>query len=90
MVKIFNDSGRKITVNSNFIQADFLDVTYNLIAGKFSPFRNPNNKPIYINTKTNHSPNITKQTADSGTVLTCQVSLVQLVTDKNLEVLNKA
>ena len=74
MVKIFKYSGQKTTVNSNFIRAYFLDVTYNLIAGKFLPFKNPNDKPIYINTKINHSSNITKQTADSDTVSIYQVS----------------
>ena len=64
MVKIFNDSGLKITVNSNFIQADFLDVIFNLRAGKLLPFEKPNDKPIYINTNSNHSPYITIQTAD--------------------------
>ena len=61
---------KRLQLISNFIQADFLDVAYNLIAGKFLPFKNPNDIPIYINTKTNHLPNMTKQTADSDTVST--------------------
>ena len=38
----------------------FLDVTLNLSDGSFSPYRKPNDESLYINSMSNHSPNIIK------------------------------
>ena len=59
--KIFNDLGFKITSQSNLKIVDFLDVTLNLNTGKHEPYRKPNDKPLYINKKSNHPPNIIKK-----------------------------
>ena len=40
---------------------DFLDVTFNLKNENYSPFRKPNNDPLYINPLSNHSKNIIKE-----------------------------
>ena len=58
---IFQNNGLKITTESNLLQTDFLDITLNLIAGKYWPYRKPGNIPLYINAKSNHPPNIKKQ-----------------------------
>ena len=54
--KIFQNNGLKITTESNLLQTDFLDITLNLITGKYWPYR----KPLYINAKSNHLSNIKK------------------------------
>lgn len=41
-------------------QTDFLDVTFDLVSGKFWSFQKPNIDPLYINAKSNHPPTIIK------------------------------
>ena len=43
---------------------DFLDVTFNLVTGKFFPFRKPNSQPLYINKKSHHPPTILRDLPD--------------------------
>ena len=57
----FEDVELKITVQSNIKVVDHLDITLNLSNGKFYPYRKPNDKPLYINTRSNHPPSIIKQ-----------------------------
>ena len=61
ITKIFKDEGLNITVEANIDIVNFLDVTLNIKTQKFSPFQKPNNTPQYINTKSNHPPNIIKE-----------------------------
>ena len=58
--KIFQQHNLKVIADTNLIQTDFLDVVLNLNTGKFSPFRKPNDNPLYINIRSNHPPTITK------------------------------
>ena len=58
---IFQNNGLKITTESNLLQTDFLDITLNLITGKYWPYCKPGDIPFYINAKSNHPPNIKKQ-----------------------------
>ena len=37
-----------------------MDVNFDLPNNKYFPYRKPNNKPLYINTNSNHPPTITK------------------------------
>ena len=60
IISLFKSEGLNITIDTNLNEADFLDVTFNLETGKFFPYRKPNNKPLYINAKSNHSPTIIK------------------------------
>ena len=39
---------------------DFLDVTFDLPSGKYWPYRKSNNKPLYVNAKSNHPPVVIK------------------------------
>ena len=47
VISIFKNEGLSITIEKNIIETDFLDVTLNLLTGKYSPFRKVNNKPLY-------------------------------------------
>ena len=40
---------------------DFIDVELNLATGKFKPYRNPIDSPVYINANSNHPKTITDQ-----------------------------
>ena len=55
---IFNQFGLKITIEANMKIINFLDVTLNLSTGKYQPYSKPNNVPLYVNSKSNHPPNI--------------------------------
>ena len=60
ITKFFTNLGLRITIKTNLKLVVFLDVTLNLSNGTYSPFRKPNDHPLYINTKSNHPPTITK------------------------------
>ena len=46
LFQIFKSCDLKITVDCNLAQADFLDVTLNLVSENFWPYRKPNNKQV--------------------------------------------
>jgi len=50
----FKSEGLNITIETNLTNTDFLNVNFDLSTGKYSPYRKPNNKPLYINNKSNH------------------------------------
>ena len=50
-----------MTVEPRLTCTDFLDVNRDLATGKFWPFRKQNSELLYINTKSNHPPNVIKQ-----------------------------
>ena len=48
IISLFKDEGLSITIDTNLIETDFLDVSFNLDTGKYFPFKKSNNKPLYI------------------------------------------
>ena len=60
IIVLFKEEGLTITIDTNLIEIDFLDVTFNLATGKFFQFRKPNKVPLYINVKSNHPSAIIK------------------------------
>ena len=58
---IFKKHGLNITAETNKKVTHFLDVTFDLTTGKYSPYNKPNNIPSYIHTQSNHPPCIIKQ-----------------------------
>ena len=61
IIAIFQNEGLKITIDTNLTTTDFLDVTLDLNTGKYYPYRKPNDRPLYVNTDSNHPPTILKQ-----------------------------
>ena len=59
IIKIFKNIGFQIDININLKIVDFLDVTFNLDENK--PYEKPNDTLLYINTESNHPPEIIKQ-----------------------------
>ena len=61
IIGYFKEEGLTITIDTNPIETEFLDVTFNLATGKFFfPFRKTDNIPLHINVKSNHPPRIIK------------------------------
>ena len=58
LTKHFESLGLRITIQTNLKIANFLDLTLDLIGGKYYPFRKPNNDPTYIHTLSNHPPSV--------------------------------
>ena len=61
ITKIFKDNGFSITIDMNLLKVNYLDTSMDMSTGKYQPYRKPNDKPLYINCKSNHPPNIIKQ-----------------------------
>ena len=61
LIKIFNDQGLEITAEGNQKIVHFLDVTFDLTTSKYYPYREPNDDPLYINSRSNHPPSILTQ-----------------------------
>ena len=58
VLKILKDVGFQIKVKTNLKVVDFSDVALNLSKGTYSPYKKPNDKILYINTLSNHPPQI--------------------------------
>ena len=64
-IKLFkNELSLNIVSDTNIKVVIFLDLTLNLSTGKYEPYK-PDNKPLYINVKSNHPPNIIKKLPES-------------------------
>ena len=61
IINLFKDERLSITIDTNLIEADFLDVSFNLNTGKYFSFKKPNNTPPYIRSKSTHLPSIIKE-----------------------------
>ena len=55
-IKIFKEVGFKIKIKI----VDVLDVTFNLTNGTYRSHKNPNDSLLYVNTSTNHHPQVIK------------------------------
>ena len=60
IIATFKKLNLKIVIESNMKIVNFLDVALNLSNGSFSPYRKPNDESLYINSMSNHPPNIIK------------------------------
>ena len=50
-ISLFKDEGLSITIDTNLIETNILDVSFNLNIGKYFPFKKPNNILLYIHSK---------------------------------------
>ena len=58
IITLFRSEGISITTDTDFIETDFLDVSFNLEKGKCFPYREPNNTILYIHFEPNHPPSM--------------------------------
>ena len=61
IIELFRSEGLSITIETNLRITDFLDVTFNLGTGKYYPYRKPENKPLYIDARSNHPRSVIKE-----------------------------
>ena len=61
IISVFKNEGLSIPIETNLIETNFLDVTFNLQTGKYFPFRKVNNKSLYVNANANHLHTIIKE-----------------------------
>ena len=56
IIALFKSERLSITIDTNLIKANYLDVSFNLEIEKYFPYRKPNNSPLYIHSESNHPP----------------------------------
>ena len=61
IIALFKSEGLSITIDTNLIETDFLDVSFNREMDSFFPYRKPSNTPFYVHSESNHPPSIIKQ-----------------------------
>ena len=60
VVKIFGEFGLNITSTANLKVVQFLDVTLDLENEVYMPYIKPGDRPLYVNSRSNHPPSILK------------------------------
>ena len=55
---IYQSQGFKVTIEANKKQINFLDVTFNLESQSFKHYIKPGDSPLYVNSASNHPPNV--------------------------------
>ena len=65
LTKAFKELDLKITIQTSLKTTNFLDFTLNLNNNTYKPYRKPNDKPLYINTNSNHPQTILKHIPDA-------------------------
>ena len=60
MCKIFKRNSLQITIEANKKVVDFLDITLDLRAEIYKPYKKPNSNLTYIHKQSNHPPSIIK------------------------------
>ena len=58
IVALFKNKKLSIVIETNLFEMDFLNVTFNLVIGKFFLFRKPNNQLLYIIVEPNLPPSM--------------------------------
>ena len=89
-IETFAESELKITIESNLIVVNFLDITLNLHNGKYYPYRKPGNLPSYVNAQSDHPPSILKQLPKSINRRISDLSCDQVEFDKTAPLYNDA
>ena len=74
IIKLFKDVGFQLEIKTNPKQVAFLDVTFNLITGLYTPYKKPNDNLLYINTSSDHPPQVIKQLTNSINERLCENS----------------
>ena len=65
IIKIFKDLGFSINIQRNLTEVDFVEVTLNLQNGTYHPYKKHNDKLLYIQSSSNHLPQIIKSLKNS-------------------------
>ena len=60
VIKIFKEVQFKIVIKTNLKKVDFLDIIFNLTNSPYRPYKKPNDSLLYVNTSSNHPPQVIK------------------------------
>ena len=74
IIKMFKDVGFQLEIKTNLKQVGSLDVMFSLITGLYTPYEKPNGNLLYINTSSNHPPQVIKQLTNSINKRLCENS----------------
>ena len=74
IVVIFGEFGLKITSTANLKVVQFLDVTLDLRNEVFKPYIKPGDRPLYVNSQSNHPASILKNIPLAVNKRLCKIS----------------
>ena len=77
IIKMLKEVGFQLEIKTNLLtlkKIDFLDVTFNLMTGLYTPYKKPNDSLLYINTSSDHPLQIIKQLTNSINKRLCENS----------------
>ena len=60
-MKLLKKYQLNLNIKCNLKIVDCLEISFDLKTDIYKPFSKPNNKPLYINTSSNHPPSVLKQ-----------------------------
>ena len=60
IIKLLHQYSLNITTETNLVQTNFLDVTFNLKSGKYWPYHKANDQTLYVHQHSNYPPAIMK------------------------------
>ena len=60
IIKMFKEVGFQLEIKTDLKKVKFLDVMFNLITGLYTLFTKPNDDLLYVNTSSDHPPQIIK------------------------------
>ena len=60
IIKMFKEVGFQLEIKTDLKKVKFLDVMFNLITGLYTLFKKPNDGLLYVNTSSDHPPQIIK------------------------------
>ena len=61
IIRMFKEVGFQLEIKSNLKKVEFLDVTFSLITGLYTPYNKPNDNLLCINKSSDYPPQIIKQ-----------------------------
>ena len=74
IIKTFKEVGFQLEIKSNLKKVEFFDITFNLITGIYRPYKKRNGNLLYINTSSDHPPQMIKQLTNTINKRLCENS----------------
>ena len=74
IIRVCNDHNLKITIEVGLTKVNFLDVTLDLSEGTYRPYRKPGDKPLYVDSWSNHPPRVLQNIPTGINRRLCEIS----------------
>ena len=72
IIKLFKNAGFQLQIKTNPKKVEFLEVTFSLITGLYTSYKKPSDNLLYINTSSDHPPQVIKQLTNSINKRLCE------------------